>query len=447
LRLSSRWSKLRQGVHEWLEDPLSSRGAFAAQLLIILVILLSTVSTIVETLPEAEDWVGWKQIYRAVAALFVFEYFARIFAAGTPLRWHRKVSNMIDVAAMISAVVDLFAHSDALSFLRLLRVVRLVRLIQMLTFFPRLHTYLRVIKATFVRAGGVFIALALYLALAVVFFSTLIFFAEKTAMTFDEATKSYRNADGSRAFFQSVPDTFYFCITTLTSVGYGDEVAKTTIGKVAASVMCIFGVFVLSVPTGITANFFGVALREEATRVASVEEALTNLHSQRRQLELALFELNRILFPDLHLSLPEPRLSAAADSAATSADDLAEASANAKSTAPLTGGAHAPAPAPALAPASPNALDQATLEPLTDFVPWRRGEAAQLKAAVDMHTTLVLEQLAQVAKFCRGLYSVRLRRISVGELAPGSHAIVGAAPRSKARRGPMTPELSKRSSV
>lgn len=44
--------------------------------------------------------------------------------------------------------------------------------------------------------------------------------------------------------FTSIPATFYWCIITLTTVGYGDVVPTTVPGQLIAAVACIFGILV-----------------------------------------------------------------------------------------------------------------------------------------------------------------------------------------------------------
>jgi voltage-gated potassium channel len=51
--------------------------------------------------------------------------------------------------------------------------------------------------------------------------------------------------------FTSIPRSIYWCIVTLTTVGYGDIAPQTPIGQLVASVIMILGYGIIAVPTGI----------------------------------------------------------------------------------------------------------------------------------------------------------------------------------------------------
>jgi voltage-gated potassium channel len=60
--------------------------------------------------------------------------------------------------------------------------------------------------------------------------------------------------------FKNIPDSIYWVIVTLTTVGYGDIVPITTIGKMIASLIMVMGYGIIAVPTGIvTAEFMNAA--------------------------------------------------------------------------------------------------------------------------------------------------------------------------------------------
>ena len=71
--------------------------------------------------------------------------------------------------------------------------------------------------------------------------------------------------EGPENGFKSIPVSIYWCIVTLTTVGYGDISPATPLGQFIASVIMIMGYGVIAVPTGIVTS--------EITRSQSKEES------------------------------------------------------------------------------------------------------------------------------------------------------------------------------
>ena len=56
--------------------------------------------------------------------------------------------------------------------------------------------------------------------------------------------------------FTSIPVGLYWAITTMTTVGFGDIVPKTDLGRFISSVLMLLGWGTLAVPTGIVSAEF-----------------------------------------------------------------------------------------------------------------------------------------------------------------------------------------------
>lgn len=56
---------------------------------------------------------------------------------------------------------------------------------------------------------------------------------------------------GKKGGFDSVPESIYWAIVTITTVGFGDITPVTDIGKFLASLMMLLGYAIIAVPTGI----------------------------------------------------------------------------------------------------------------------------------------------------------------------------------------------------
>ena len=57
--------------------------------------------------------------------------------------------------------------------------------------------------------------------------------------------------EGQSNGFENIPKSIYWAVVTLTTVGYGDVVPVTSLGKFLASIIMILGYGIIAVPTGI----------------------------------------------------------------------------------------------------------------------------------------------------------------------------------------------------
>ena len=63
--------------------------------------------------------------------------------------------------------------------------------------------------------------------------------------------------------FTSIPRSIYWCIVTLTTVGYGDVVPTTAFGQFMASIIMILGYGIIAVPTGLVTSEYSRAYRKK----------------------------------------------------------------------------------------------------------------------------------------------------------------------------------------
>ena len=68
--------------------------------------------------------------------------------------------------------------------------------------------------------------------------------------------------EGEKNGFTSIPQSIYWAIVTITTVGYGDLAPVTVLGKIIASVAMLTGYSIIAVPTGIISIELGKAVKE-----------------------------------------------------------------------------------------------------------------------------------------------------------------------------------------
>jgi voltage-gated potassium channel len=163
--------------------------------------------------------------------LFTIEYILRIYSSPKPWRYIFSFWGIIDVIAVLPSYLSLlffgYQYMLVVRIFRLLRVFRILRLVR----FMREAMYLsRALKASAFKIS--------------IFFMTVLFIVVILG------TIMYVVEHGQNGFV-SIPQSVYWAIITVTTVGYGDIVPHTVLGKFIASFAMIIGYAIIAVPTGI----------------------------------------------------------------------------------------------------------------------------------------------------------------------------------------------------
>lgn len=216
-------------------------GALAALIVVnVSCVILESVESIREHLAFAFDL-----LEHAATTIFAFEYVLRVWACVDlcepryrdplwgRLRYMRSFFALVDLVAVLPAVIGFLGAAD-LRVLRLLRLLRLLKLIRHSTTFGLLFAVLREERQSIS-------ALLFVLLLTVTIAGSLMFMIE-----------SERQPD----VFTSIPIAMWWAIETLTTVGYGDIVPLTALGRIIGGMVSIVGIGTLALFSGlITVGF------------------------------------------------------------------------------------------------------------------------------------------------------------------------------------------------
>lgn len=139
--------------------------------------------------------------------IFTAEYLLRLFAAPSRVKFMRSVMSVIDVVAIMPYYIGLFMtdNDDVSGAFVTLRVFRVFRIFK----FSRHSQGLRILGYTLKSCASELGFLVFSLAMAIIIFATVMFYAEK-------------NTTGTN--FTSIPAAFWYTIVTMTTLGYGDMV-------------------------------------------------------------------------------------------------------------------------------------------------------------------------------------------------------------------------------
>lgn len=161
-------------------------------------------------------------------------------------------------------------------------IKRLARIFRLFKLGKHSEQFALVIDATRRSTEGITL-LFFMMTLGIIFFSSIVYFAELSECYQDDDSKVwYYKSDDSEVPFQSIIHTFWWTVVTMCTVGYGDQVPRTTAGKIVASMCMICGILVLAFPiTLLSASFAQVY---ETTKEQKKRRKLQRLHDISRRI-------------------------------------------------------------------------------------------------------------------------------------------------------------------
>ncbi len=239
---------LRRRVHLALDSSVASDvWTVTLHRLLVLLVLASVAAVVLESVPEIALRYGfWFTIVEHVAlALFTLEYALRLWTAPehTPYsemhpwqaRWNFAISGsaIVDLLSIVPFFLTFFVPAD----LKVLLVFRLLRFFKLARYSAGMRSLVAALEAE--RKA--------LLASATVLFGLVLVAASAIHLVEHEAQPDK---------FGSIPDSMWWAIVTLTTVGYGDVVPITVAGRIVAGFTMLMGLMMLALPIGIVANAF-----------------------------------------------------------------------------------------------------------------------------------------------------------------------------------------------
>lgn len=180
--------------------------------------------------------------------LFSVEYALRVFLVRKPIRYIKSFFGIVDLLSCLPTYLAIFmGGAQSLLVIRILRLLRMFRVLKMLSHVRGGETILRGLAAGRAKITVFFFAVLLFAVLA----GTLMYLVESSE---------------SDTQFTSIPMSIYYAIVSITTVGYGDMVAMTVLGKILTSFYVLTGYAIIAVPTGIvTAGILDARLGDPTT--------------------------------------------------------------------------------------------------------------------------------------------------------------------------------------
>ena len=236
------WQRTASRIFRFWDDPESSKAALVASCVVLALILISTVTFILSSVSYYEGNTALLVIEWICVIVFSVEYLSKLVTASKKWAFFCAPLNLIDMVAILPFWLEQIM-GGALGGTAFLRVVRLVRVFRVLKLGGKFEK-LQVVTAAVVESSDMLGMLAFLLLLTMIIFSSLIYYAE------------YRLAPNPDPEFHSIPASFWWCIVTLMTVGYGDAVPRNYVGQIIASMTMIASIIIMALPISVIgANF------------------------------------------------------------------------------------------------------------------------------------------------------------------------------------------------
>jgi len=257
------------------EDPSSSWEATIVSVFILLCIVGSTSAFILQTIPALEHLKLWFYLEVFFVSVFTIEYAVRFWATPLP-KWKFVIEpfNMVDLLAIAPFYIELLLPGGALD-LRVLRALRLLRLFRLFKV-GKYSTNTQLIAIALSRSVQALVLMLFFVGMAMIFFAT-IFWMVDTSVWDDNLGCQVRPGESVCSPLKSIPHTFYWAITTMTTVGYGDVLPKTNLAKLVAGLTMVCGIVVIALPITMIGNTFVDTHNEihEEAKIKRVETEIT----------------------------------------------------------------------------------------------------------------------------------------------------------------------------
>ncbi len=310
--------RLRRRAYEILDvGRKDDRLSEWADIALITLISLNVLSVIIESVPEiyaaAPQFFNGFEIFSVV--VFTIEYVIRVWSAPENtesnyrhplwgrLRFMMTPMQLLDLIVIAPFYLVFFIQVD----LRMLRVLRLLRVFRLTRYSNSMGLLLQVLREEGRNIGAALFVLLLLIIMA----ASLTYLVEQEAQP---------------VAFGSIPAALWWAVVTMTTVGYGDVVPVTVMGRIFGAVIGIISVGMVALPAGLLASGFSEALRRRRSAFEQVvgevlddgvidSDERVRIRETQRELGLSKDEAEAIL-KDRHRRAAGPRHAAEARRAA-----------------------------------------------------------------------------------------------------------------------------------
>lgn len=227
------FERFRANAHEVIFES-QTRAGKSFDIILLVLILSSVIVVMIDSIPYYHEAYGEELLVAewVFTIIFTFEYILRLLSVYKPIKYATSFFGIVDLMAILPTYISIiFTGAHVLVVIRALRLLRVFRILGMYKFVEDASRIMNAMKAS----SRKIIVFLLFVLSMVTILGTLLYLLE-----------SHINEG-----FNSIPQSIYWAIVTLTTVGYGDVAPITAFGKFLAAIAMILGYAVIAVPTGI----------------------------------------------------------------------------------------------------------------------------------------------------------------------------------------------------
>ncbi|WP_434357012.1 ion transporter [Parasalinivibrio latis] len=238
----------RDAIRDYLYTTIfgtETRHGKVFDLALIIIILASILVLMLESVSKMQEKYGsiFITLEWFFTIFFTIEYILRLYCSPAPKAYAKSFYGIVDLLAILPTYLAMLVPgTNYMMVIRLLRVLRIFRVLKLMRYLQESDVLLSALKMS---SRKIFIFFFSVMVLVTVF-GSLMFVIE-----------------GPEHGFTSIPYSIYWAIVTMTTVGYGDIVPQTDIGKALASLTMLMGYSIIAVPTGIITAHMGQHLTRQ----------------------------------------------------------------------------------------------------------------------------------------------------------------------------------------
>lgn len=230
------FSPFREKLHEIIFEAETKEGKLFDVILLIMIVL-SIITVMWETIPYYfNNYLKIFLIFEWFFTLFfTVEYFLRIYSVYKPRYYIFSFFGLVDFLSILPSYLALFFPGlHSLMIIRGLRLLRVFRIFKLESFVEQGNMLIFALEESRKKLT----VFAITISIIVTIFGSVMYLVEHSV----------------NPQFESIPISIYYCIVTITTVGYGDITPSTEFGKMLASLLMFTGYIIIAVPTGIVTS-------------------------------------------------------------------------------------------------------------------------------------------------------------------------------------------------